>query len=500
MSTTQTLIRNSIFRNVQFFIMVIVTFLMTPFIVQSLGDRYYGFWTLVGTFMGYYGLLDLGLSSAVARYVSQALGKDDFKSMSAIASTSFGLFTAISALALLVTLIVVSACPLFIKNPEEVALFRKVFLLMGMTVAIGFPFRVFGGILTSFLRHDLIALISITRTISANVAIYYFLSQGHGILSLVIINCLASMFEYFSTYLLCRAKFPLVEAGLKHFDRSRIRELFTYSGKTLVIQIADLLRFRVDALVIAIFLNVSLVTYYSIGSKLIDYFGWFMVSTIGFVGPLFSQYEGRGDFETLRKRFLDITKISTVLSVFIGMSIIFYGKPFIARWMGPGFESSYLVAVILCIPAMIALTQTAGLQMLYGLSKHHYYAISNVCEGLLNLLLSIVLVKHYGMYGVALGTAAEMVLFKIFIQPVFICRAIGLPVTDYVIKTILLTAVKSLLPLLIYFYLITGYMKADYLHLFAFASVQSLLFIPVFYFFILNKEMKQLIRGAIGFT
>jgi O-antigen/teichoic acid export membrane protein len=149
---------------------------------------------------------------------------------------------------------------------------------------------------------------------------------------------------------------------------------------------------------------------------------------------------------------------------------------------------------------IIALTQTPGLQLLYGVSKHHYYAVSNVFEGLLNLLLSVILVKYYGMYGVALGTAVEMVIFKIFIQPIFICRAAGLSVTDYIFKTILLTAVKSLFPLLIYFYLLTGYLKVDYLNLLAIASIQSLLFLPMMYFFILNREFKQHIRRALGFS
>jgi len=497
MSTTRTLLRNSLFRNANFLFTIAVSLVMTPFIVRSLGVRYYGFWTLVGTFIGYYGLLDLGLSSAVSRYVSQALGKNDYRTMSSTAGTAFGLFTAIGSVALLATFVVAGASPLFIHDPGEALLFKKVFLLMGITVAAGFPFRVFSGILASFLRHDYLALISMIRTAGANVCVYVLLSRGHGILSLVIVNCCASLFEYGATYVVCRIRFPEVKTGLKDFDRAKTGELFRYSGKTMLIQIADLLRFKVDAFVIAVFLNVNLVTYYSVGSRLVDYFGSFIVSTTGFVSPLFSQYEGRGMYEALTRRFLDVTRICTVLSIFIGVSLIFYGKTFIARWMGPGFESSYYVAVILCVPAIIALTQTPGLQLLYALSKHHYYAMSNIAEGVLNLVLSVILVHHYGMYGVALGTAAEMLLFKIFIQPFFVCRAIGLPVTEYM-TTILGTAMKATLPLLVYFYFMTGYLKADYARILAIATVQSVLFLPLVYFFMLNNEMKGRIRGALG--
>lgn len=497
MSTTRVLIRNSVFRNVQFLFTMAVTFVMTPFIVKTLGDRYYGFWTLVGTFMGYYGLLDLGLSSAVSRYISRAIGKQDVPAMSSIASTSFGLFSGISGLALLVTLAVSASAPLIIENQSEIALFRKIILLMGVTVAAGFPFRVFNGVLASHLRHDNLAVISIVRTLGANALIYFLLSRGGGILTLVLVNSGASLFEYLATYAVCRIQYPDVAISLRKFDRASTGPLFAYSGKTILIQIADLLRFRVDALVIAAYLNVSLVTYYSIGSRLIDYFGAFMVSTIGFVSPLFSKYEGQGDFTALRNRFLDVTRICTTISVFIGASIVFYGRAFMERWMGPGFESSYYITVILGIPATIALTQSPGLQLLYGLSKHHYYAVSNTLEGLLNLALSVFLVQHYGMYGVALGTAGEMFLFKIFIQPVLICRAAGLRAGDYLVKTIFLTAAKSLAPLLAYFYLMSGYIRPDYLNIFSIVCIQSLLFLPLLYFAVLNKDMKQRIRVAL---
>jgi O-antigen/teichoic acid export membrane protein len=377
------------------------------------------------------------------------------------------------------------------------ALFRRIILLMGVTVATGFPFRVFNGVLASYLRHDSIAFISIIRTLGANALIYFFLDRGGGILTLALVNCGASLFEYLATYTVCRIQYPDVKISLKKFDRAGTAQLFAYSGKTLLIQFADLLRFRVDALVIAAYLNVSLVTYYSVGSRLIDYFGSFMVSTIGFVSPLFSKYEGQGDFTSLRNRFLDVTRICTTISVFIGASIVFYGKTFMERWMGPGFESSYHIAVILGIPATIALTQSPGLQLLYGVSKHHYYAVSNTLEGLLNLALSVFLVQHYGMYGVALGTAGEMFLFKIFIQPVLICRAAGLSVTDYLLKTIFLTAAKTLVPLLAYFYVMSKYIRPDYPNMFSIVFIQSLLFLPLLYFAVLNRDMKQRIRVAL---
>ena len=38
----------------------LISLLILPFVIRVLGDRMYGVWTLVATFIGYYGILELG--------------------------------------------------------------------------------------------------------------------------------------------------------------------------------------------------------------------------------------------------------------------------------------------------------------------------------------------------------------------------------------------------------------------------------------------------------
>lgn len=497
-SIGQKLIRGSMLRTVNIFMQLIVAFFMMPFIIHSLGDRMYGFWILVGTFLGYYGLLNLGLSSAVGRYVSRALGKNNVKEMNSIVNTSLVLFTIIGAIALCISFIAAIFCFYFIKSPEEVNLFRKVIIIMGVSMAIGFPIRVFGGILTSYLRYDLSTYTSMIRLTIANIFIYYFLKIGYGILALAVITFFASLLEYMLILHFAKKTFPQLEISYSYYNKDRAKLLFGYSGKSFIIQLADILRFKVDSFVIAGFLNLSLVTYYSVGARLIEYFVQLIVSSVGIMSPVFSQYEGRDDFDSIRKKFLDVTKISIIVSVFIGASIIYYGKVFIQRWMGPDFDSSYYVALILCVPYITALMQTPSIGLLYGISKHHYFAITNTCEGVLNLILSIILVKHYGIYGVALGTAISMIILKVFIQPVFVCRVINLSLYKYYFKTLFLTTLKMLTPLLFYFYIIKDFLKADYVNIIVTGGIQVLLFMPIAFFFVLNKKERKLIRSARG--
>ncbi len=224
-----------------------------------------------------------------------------------------------------------------------------------------------------------------------------------------------------------------------------------------------------------------------------DGFSQLVVNSVGMMLPVFSRYEGRGDYDAIRSALLKITRLSAVLSAYVGLSLVFYGPAFIRRWMGPGFgEQSYWVAAILCAevhPPSSAIPRSAA--PLCALSKHEYYAALNVCEGAVNLALSVIFLKHYGMYGVALGTAAEMIVFKLLVQPFYICREIDLPVRAYLMDNILGMLAKTAAPLGIYFFLIKGLVRPEYARLGACVALQTLLFIPTAYFFILGEDERR---------
>src|SRR6266853_2852940 len=95
---------------------------MMPFIVHSLGDRMYGIWALVATLVGYYGLLDLGLSSAVSRYLAAALGAGNQEQCNRVFNTSLRIFAALGVVVLVVGCISAAVSPRLCKSPEEAAI------------------------------------------------------------------------------------------------------------------------------------------------------------------------------------------------------------------------------------------------------------------------------------------------------------------------------------------------------------------------------------------
>jgi O-antigen/teichoic acid export membrane protein len=197
---------------------------------------------------------------------------------------------------------------------------------------------------------------------------------------------------------------------------------------------------------------------------------------------------------SVKRAFFEVSKITVILAVFVGASLTLYGKVFIERWMGPGYHDSYYVLLILCIPMTLALAQSTSFGLLYGISKHHYLAIVSGCEGIVNLILSLILVRYYGIYGVALGTLIPLLIVKLFFQPFYVCHVLNVTWKEYLIDTLIVPAVKTLIPVLGYWLVVRYYLIPSYLNISLIAGLSIVLFIPVCYFLILSPWQRQLIR------
>lgn len=493
MNRVKQLLKGSGFRVASFLVQIFITFFMMPFIIRTLGDRMYGLWVIIATFVGYYGLLDLGLSTAVERYLAKAIGTKDKISIDIIINTSFFIYMIMGLLVLFVSFIVAKGSVLFFSDQTDVLLFQKAVLILGVNMAVGMPARTFKGMLTSHLRHDIVAVIGTGKIIFTNLLIYILLKNGYGIIGIAMITLTTSLLEY---GIWGRCSFAIVKAEAIHYKRFSsdcAKKLLQYAAKTVIGQIADILRGRIAPFIIGAFLNLGMIMYYIVAKRLIDTYSLFIQNIMGGVRPVFSRFVGSNDYLRLKKRFINITRMSVILNLFIGGNLIFFGEKFIYLWMGPDFLLSYNLLLIIVVPSIIALIQNPGISILYATGKQHYFAIANICEGGMNLALSIILVQYYGIYGIAIASAAEMTLFKLFVQPVMVCKVIRMPIYEYVIYGVLIPMSKATLFFVLYFFLIRDVVTFSYASLAVWGLIEVVLFVPYAYTFILTREERDIL-------
>jgi len=464
-SKAKKILNGSALRVVDFFVTAFVALALTPFIIRSLGDNMYGLWIFVGSFLGYYGLMDFGLNSAIQRFLSRAIGSSNKDEESRIINTALAVFSIIGFAALLLSIALSLLLPMWIKNISDVVLFKKIIFILGLNFALGFPLRVFSGILAANIRYDISTGLELVKLALRTLLIIVLLKAGYGLIALAIIALITDIGGYLAKYFVVRSLYKDIVYSIKLIDRSMIRPLFGYSIYTFISQIAEQLKFNFDNLVIISFIGLNSVTVYSIAFRLVRYFSQFIGASIGVFVPVFSQYEARGDKASIREKFILSTKISGYMSVFIGCVLIIFGKSFINRWVGVEYVSAYPILVILTISFTISLMQDPSVQLFYGLSQHKYLAIISTIEGASNLLLSIILIKKIGLIGVALGTAIPMTIVFILVYPRYACRLIDLNIWKYYFHILFPTLIKGSLVAVVLWWFLRGHIYPNYMNL-----------------------------------
>ena len=426
------LLSGSLLRLCNLVVAAISSFFLMPFIVHHLGDRMYGFWTLATAFIGYYGLLDFGLSTAVSQYMSIAIGKKDHNECRVVFNTALRIQSFIGCLAIVATLLIIGVTPWFTKTHEDAVLFRKVIAVLGTSIALTFPARAYSGLLDAELRFDIQSLLSILFVVLRTSLTVVAILGGYGLLALAWIQLIATMVGTLLQIFFAKRQVSWAEIHGGSIDPKMAKAFFSYSVFIFLAAIADILRFQVDALVIASLIGLAAVTHYRVATVLARYYTDIIICITGMIQPVLSRLHSAEDRKALEKVFFFATKVSLCSSLFIAAGLIGWGRPFIARWMGANYEDAFWPLVALSVSVLLDVGQNPSVSLLYATFKHRVYTYMNGSEGLINLGLSLLLAKPLGILGVALGTVLAAFLIRVVIQPYVVCKVTGLHYRNYV--------------------------------------------------------------------
>jgi O-antigen/teichoic acid export membrane protein len=209
--------------------------------------------------------------------------------------------------------------------------------------------------------------------------------------------------------------------------------------------IATQLKFKTDNLVIGTMISAAAVTYFSIGARIVSYAQQMVMALAQNFLPLASQSEATGNTNRLRKVFLAGNRVCAFTAFPITVTLLILGKSVIEVWVGKRYvATSYSVLVILIIPATLMWAQAASGRVLFGISKHRTWAFVTLGEGIANLVLSIILVRFYGIVGDAWGTAIPLTCSMLFFMPQHLCKKLGLHLRTFVRESYTLPFLLSL--------------------------------------------------------
>lgn len=411
---------------------IVIGFFLSPFILHRLGDAAFGIWVLIFSITGYYGIFDLGIRSSVIRYVSKLTAVEDQEGLAKFFNTSLATYTAIGLATTLVTVVGSYFVGSLFQIPADfLATARWLFLIVGLSVAVGFPLGIFAGILEGLQRFYLLNFTNVLSLVLRAILTVMALRRGYGLLTVGIITVVLPLLSSALRAVLVFRILP-IPIGWKYIDRSVFGEMANYSGVTFVIQVAYKLRFKTDVVVIGKFLGSAAITQFSIGGRLVDYASDVVSSLAQIFLPMSSQSDAKGDLDQLRKIFVVGNRACALVIFPVTATLIILGKSVIEAWVGRRYVAgSYPVMLVILIPTTLILAQNATPRIIYGMAKHRTLAWVTSIEGIANLILSIVLVRWIGVIGDAIGTAVPLSFTALYFTPRYLSRLLGVRVWSF---------------------------------------------------------------------
>jgi O-antigen/teichoic acid export membrane protein len=431
---SRTLIAKSVVSNWSYLTLnVLVAFWMTPFVVHHLGDSSYGIWALVLQLTGYMGIVDVGLRSALVRFVSRFQAQGDHKALNRLLNTTITLYSLLVPVCFLVAGIVARfALPYMHIPPGMFQVAQITVFISAGCVACDFVFATSHASLAGLARWDLINSVWIPNLLLRTGLIVLFLELGFGLLTLALIQFSVTLIGYSVELFLLQRLLPRFKFEWQAPEMVHMRPIMEHGWYSFLLGLANKVNYQVDTIVIAFFLPIGEVTFYIIGLRLIEYLRDILNSTTMIVAPIVSSFEAVGETHRVNLALIRSTKYSLFVG-FLGVgAFLELGTDFIRLWMGPRFAgASGTVLIILAIGILASCTQFASSQVLFGLSKHRLNVNWTIAESILNLSLSVALVRRYGILGVAAGTAIANIIIRGWLYPRSFLRILEVPWKAY---------------------------------------------------------------------
>jgi O-antigen/teichoic acid export membrane protein len=271
---------------------------------------------------------------------------------------------------------------------------------------------VYGGVLMGIHRFDIERGIQIVTAILRLVLIVTFLNEEWGLLTIASIFLALTVIENLCQMVFAYYHVKTLSLRLTNFNSEFLKDSSRFSAYAFLSSISNQLIDCTDSIVIGIFLSPKAIVPFYIALRLSR-----MISTpIEYIGRIAMPKAGdlfaRGEQSKLEHLITKGVGMAFLLSTAFFIGGGFFGKSVITTWIGPGYEQSHLLFLVLLVTRIVAIPSGVMRCVMFGMGQVKAPSIIYFCEAIANVLLSMLLIGPFGLMGVALGTAIPLILIE----------------------------------------------------------------------------------------
>ena len=414
--SSRLLFLNSFYNVIGKILPLLVAVITMPILIHKMGLERFGILALIWTFIGYFGVFDLGVGRATTKFTAEYLARNQTSEISHVIWTSWWLLAALGVIGGVTAFLFIPILTERMLNIPTSLMTEARCAFLIMSISLPFVFLTAGtrGVLEAQQRFGLINAINIPAGMANFIAplpIFFFTNSLVPIVvaTVFVRFFVCCLFFFFSVTSLPGLSKPCWPA------KGYIHTLMAFGGWLSVSNIVGPIMVNMDRFLIGSLMTMAAVAYYVTPFDLVSRLNIITYSLTSVLYPAFSALEA-ADRNKLEFFFTHSVKYLLIIMLPLIGGLIILAQPLLFFWLGADFaQQSSTVMQILAVGFLINSLAHIPHAALQATGRPDLTAKLHLIELPVYLICLFPLIKILGLPGVALAWTLRVTLDAAFL-------------------------------------------------------------------------------------
>ena len=476
---------------------MVVGLLYTPYMLRMLGQSEYGLYSLAASIIAYLTVLDLGFGNAIVRYTAKFRAEGKQREQEEMFGMFFILYIGIGIIAMIAG----SVLSLNVENmfsramtESEVHRTRIMLWLMTFNLAFTFPMSIWGSIMSAYERFVSQRIVSIIRSVLNPVVMILLLVVGYKAIAMVVVTTIFNVATLLVNWWYCKYKLT-IKVRFAKFKWAFLKEVSIYSFWIFLNAIMDRIYWSTGQFVLGIYKGSVAIAVYAVAIQLESMYMMFSTAISSVFLPKVTSMVTKGSSdEEISDLFIRTGRIQYIVMAYILSAFVVFGKQFIILWAGDDYTDAYYLTLMFFVPLTVPLIQNLGILILQARNQMKFRSMLYIVIALCSLGLSIYLAQIYGGYGCAFATGMALLIGQGLIMNIYYQKKQRINITGFWLEILKMSIVPAVF-IVVGLYALNHFEPSNMtvLDFAKYLILYTVLYIPLFLIFSINKEEKNLL-------
>lgn len=405
-------------------IQIFLSFVVRRILIIHLGEEILGLDGLFSSILQILSLADLGINTAIVYSLYKPIAEENERKIAALVSFFKRFYLGVGIAIVCIGAMLTPLLAYIINLPNDVEHIPLYFMITILGTASSYFLSSRRIIFEADQRNRIVTIVDAMSAVFLQILQLLIIWLFKSYLVVLVLRVILSASGNILIYLLGNKQYPY----LHKYENARLGkneklDLFKNTGAVLCHKVGGVFVTGTDSLIISVFIGTIISGYYSNYLSIFNSVSFFVTGTLNALIPSIGDLKASSDdIEHHHSVMQEVVLINYCMSSFCTICLVCLVNPFITLWVGEKFLFSVPIVVLLCANFYVS-TMRFGVGAFCtaaGLFKETL--IKPIAEGAINLIVSLTMVRTYGVAGVFLGTFTSLVFGSVWVDPYFLYK------------------------------------------------------------------------------